>query len=57
MMLKYSFNLNKEASAIEEAVSKVLDQGYRTSDIMSEGKILIGTQEMGRRISQMIEEE
>lgn len=57
MMLKYSFNLNKEASAIEDAVSKVLDQGYRTSDIMSEGKILIGTQEMGRRISQMIEEE
>ncbi|MBP3323676.1 MAG: 3-isopropylmalate dehydrogenase [Clostridia bacterium] len=34
MMLKYSFNMEKEAAAIENAVSKVLDMGYRTADIM-----------------------
>lgn len=54
MMLKYSFNLEEEAVAIEDAVTKVLEQGYRTPDIMSEGKILIGTAEMGRRIAEAI---
>ena len=54
MMLKYSLNLPEEASAIEAAVSKVLDQGYRTPDIMSDGMTLIGTKEMGRRISEAI---
>lgn len=54
MMLKYSLNLPEEASAIEAAVSKVLDQGYRTPDIMSEGMTLIGTKEMGLRISEAI---
>ena len=54
MMLKYSLNLAKEASAIEEAVSKVLDAGYRTPDIMSDGMTLIGTKEMGLRISEAI---
>lgn len=50
MMLRYSFDLEKEASAIEDAVSKVLDQGYRTMDIKSDNTILIGTKEMGDRI-------
>lgn len=54
MMLEYSFNLKEEALAIEDAVSKVLDEGYRTPDIMSEGKTLIGTEEMGRRIAQEV---
>lgn len=54
MMLKYSFNLEEEAIAIEDAVTKVLEQGYRTPDIMSEGKMLIGTAEMGRRIAEAI---
>lgn len=47
MMLRYSFNLETEAKAIEEAVSAVLDAGYRTGDIMSEGMKLVGTVEMG----------
>jgi 3-isopropylmalate dehydrogenase len=50
MMLRYSFGLLKEADAIEAAVSKVLDQGVRTGDIMSPGKTLIGTKEAGQRI-------
>lgn len=50
MMLRYSFDLDREADAVEEAVSAVLREGYRTIDIMSEGKTLIGTKEMGDRI-------
>lgn len=47
MMLRYSFNLEKEAKAIENAVSAVLDAGYRTGDIMSDDMKLVGTVEMG----------
>ena len=54
MMLRYSFDLDKEADAIEKAVSEVLSEGYRTIDIMSEGKTQIGTQEMGDRICECI---
>lgn len=50
MMLRFSFDLDKEADAIEAAVEKVLQDGYRTIDIMSEGKTQIGTEEMGDRI-------
>ena len=50
MMLRYSFDLDKEAEVIENAVSKVLQDGYRTIDIMSEGMKQIGTAEMGDRI-------
>lgn len=50
MMLKYSFKLNKEASKIEDAVTKVLDNGYRTGDIMSDGMKKVGTVEMGKLI-------
>ncbi len=50
MMLRFSFDLDKEADAIEQAVAKVLKEGYRTIDIMSEGKTQIGTAEMGDRI-------
>ena len=45
MMLRFSFDLDKEADAIEAAVAKVLKDGYRTIDIMSEGK----TQDWNRR--------
>lgn len=51
MMLRYSFDLMKEADAIEAAVHKVLNQGYRTIDIMSEGCTLIGTGKMGELIT------
>lgn len=43
MMLRYSFDLDQEADAIEAAVEKVLEEGYRTIDIMSEGMTQIGT--------------
>lgn len=50
MMLRYSFDLEKEADNIETAVKKVLDKGYRTIDIMSEGCTLVGTVKMGNLI-------
>ena len=50
MMLRYSFDLDEEARAIEDAIEKVLKQGYRTSDIMSKGKVLVGTKAMGSLI-------
>ena len=50
MMLRYSFNMQKEADAIEKAVSDTLTKGYRTADIMTAGKILVGTKEMSNQI-------
>lgn len=46
MMLRYSFDMAKEADAIEAAVSDVLDQNLRTADMMSEGMQQVGTKEM-----------
>jgi 3-isopropylmalate dehydrogenase len=46
MMLRYSFGLEKEALAIEKAVQEVLEDGFRTGDIMEPGKALVGTHEM-----------
>lgn len=54
MMLRYSFDLDIEAQAVEEAVKKVLRQGYRTKDIMSLGKELKGTKEIGDLIAEYI---
>jgi 3-isopropylmalate dehydrogenase len=47
MMLKYSFGLNDAYTMIFSSIEKALEQGYRTGDIMSPGKKLIGTKEMG----------
>lgn len=47
MMLRYSLNEAAAAQRIEDAVSTVLDQGFRTADIYSEGSTLVGTVEMG----------
>ena len=47
MMLRYSFDMDQEAKDIEEAIQKVLKQGYRTTDIMSSGKTLVSTTQMG----------
>ena len=55
MMLRYSFNLEKEAKAIENAVLSVLEDGYRTGDIMSEGMKLVGTKEMGQLVMDKLE--
>lgn len=54
MMLRYSFDLDKEADAVEAAVKQVLKEGYRTIDIMSDGMKQVGTDEMGTLISQRI---
>ena len=50
MMLRYSFDLQKEADAVEQAVKAILKKGLRTVDIMDEGKTLLGTKEMGDAI-------
>ena len=47
MMLRYSFDLDAEADLIEKAVEKVLQEGYRTGDIYSEGMKKVGCTEMG----------
>ncbi len=54
MMLRYTFDLDQEADAIEKAVSKVLEDGYRTIDIMSEGKMQVGTSKIGDLICERI---
>ena len=54
MLLRYSFDLDKEADAIEAAVQQVLTEGYRTGDIMSEGCTRVGTQKMGDLIAERI---
>jgi 3-isopropylmalate dehydrogenase len=54
MMLHYSFALETEAQTVENAVLAALEQGYRTYDIMSEGKTRVGTKEMGELIAQKV---
>ena len=54
MMLRYSLDLIKEAQAIETAVEEVLTEGYRTYDIMAEGKTKVGTKEMGDLIARKV---
>ena len=54
MMFRYSFDLDQEAEAVEKAVERVLKDGYRTIDIMSEGKTLVNTAEMGDLICDRI---
>lgn len=54
MMLRYSFDLDKEADAIENAVKQVLKEGYRTVDIMAEGCTKVGCKEMGSLLAERI---
>ena len=54
MMLRYSFDLDKEADAIEMAVKQVLKEGFRTVDIMSEGCTKVGCKEMGSLLAERI---
>ena len=54
MMLRYSFAMEIEAMAVENTVLAVLEQSYRTYDIMSEGKVRVGTKEMGDLIAQKV---
>ncbi|NSB17557.1 3-isopropylmalate dehydrogenase [Clostridium beijerinckii] len=55
MMLRYSFSLEEEAKSIENAVLAVLEDGYRTGDIMTEGKKKVGTIEMGNLVREKLE--
>ncbi|MBP5660697.1 MAG: 3-isopropylmalate dehydrogenase [Lachnospiraceae bacterium] len=54
MMLRFSLDLVKEADAIEAAVQKVLEEGFRTGDIYTEGTVKVGCIEMGRLIAERI---
>jgi 3-isopropylmalate dehydrogenase len=54
MMLRDSFDLDPEASRIEQAVRLVLREGYRTPDIFEPGTRKIGTEEMGERVAEAI---
>lgn len=47
MMLRYSFDLDREADAIEQAVQAILQKGYRTADIMADGCEKVGCIKMG----------
>ena len=53
-MLRYSFDLDAEADAVEAAVQQVLTDGYRTGDIYSDGCKKVGTKEMGDLIAERI---
>jgi 3-isopropylmalate dehydrogenase len=54
MMLRYSFGLDREADAVEDAVSSFLDRGFRTGDIMSEGMKLVGCRTCGDLIAEAV---
>lgn len=54
MMLKYSFDLHKEAEEIEKAINEVLDAGYRTVDIMSDGMEKVSCSKMGDLVAERI---
>ncbi|MCR4787861.1 MAG: 3-isopropylmalate dehydrogenase [Lachnospiraceae bacterium] len=54
MMLRYTFDLDKEADLIEKAVSDVLSEGFRTSDIYTEGTRKLSCSQMGEEIARRI---
>lgn len=54
MMLRYSFDMPREADDIEAAVNKALDDGYRTADIYKEGTVKVGCAQMGNIIASYI---
>lgn len=56
MMFKYSFDMAEEAELIENAVKKVLSEGYRTADIAEQGADVIGCKKMGDLIIEALQE-
>src|SRR5260370_37015751 len=54
MMLRLSLGLQQEADAIESAVERIINAGYRTEDLREAGKDVVGTQEMGRLIADAV---
>lgn len=55
MMLRYALNQPEAANKIEQAVVEVLDRGYRTGDIMSEGMKLVGCRAMGDALIEVLQ--
>ena len=56
MLFKYSFELDKESELINKAVSKTLEQGYRTKDIFSKDGKLVGTSEITKNVIRNLDE-
>ena len=54
MLLRHSFQLEKEAACVEEAVSAVLSQGARTADLAGKTHAAISTADMGRRVVEAV---
>ena len=54
MMLRYSFDLDKEAAAVEAAVKSIISEGYRTVDIMADGMKQVSTTQMGDLIAERV---
>ncbi len=54
LLLRHSLGLETEAAAIEAAISRVLDEGYRTADILSEGMTRVGCREMGKLVAERV---
>jgi 3-isopropylmalate dehydrogenase len=55
MLLRFSLDLQKEADAVDMAVKKVLQEGFRTGDIMSEGCKAVGCAQMGDLIAERLD--
>lgn len=56
MLLRYSLNAGDAANAVEQAVSRVLQQGYRTADIAAQGEAVVGTEAMGSAVLSALEQ-
>ena len=56
MMLRYSLDRNNDADLVEKAVTKALEDGLRTADIMQKGKTLISTEQMGTEICNRLDQ-
>ncbi len=54
LMLRFSFGLEQEARAIEAAVERIIEAGYRTEDLREADKEVVGTQEMGKLIADAV---
>ncbi|OIJ18338.1 3-isopropylmalate dehydrogenase [Anaerobacillus alkalidiazotrophicus] len=55
MLLRYSFLMQEEADAVETAVTKVLEAGYRTGDIAEKGQPVLSTEEMTEKVIEHIQ--
>ncbi len=54
LLLRHSLGLTREAAAVEEAVEAVIGEGLRTPDLAEPGSTVVGTREMGRRITDRV---